>query len=83
VNASYRYHPQILEQLARHGLVPLERTQPVQLRDAVRDLYRFEIRQLRDRLLAGGIERRHYAGHVIDLRKRYWILSLPLARWTL
>jgi hypothetical protein len=52
------------------------------LRDAVRDLYKYEIRQLRSELLAGRIPKREYASHVVELRKRYWVLSIPLPLWT-
>ena len=78
---SYRYPARLLEQLARHGLRPGPTTSPQQLRDAVRDLYLYEIRRLRQDLLAGRIERRNYAGHVIQLRQRYWLLSVPLELW--
>jgi hypothetical protein len=78
----YTYHKQILDGLAGHGLLPRDDTPPQQLRDALRDLYKYEIRRLRDRLLAGDFPRRDYAGHVIELRKRYWILSVPTALWT-
>ena len=79
----YDYYPRVLEELARHGLIPRPETSPEQLRDAVRDLYKYEIKRLRDRLLAGGIERRHYAAAVIELRQRYPLLSLPTALWTI
>jgi hypothetical protein len=79
---SFTYHPHVLDELVRHGLVPLPRTSPAQLRDAVRDLYKHEIKVLRDRLLAGQIERRHYAAHVVELRTRYRLLSLPTELWT-
>jgi hypothetical protein len=78
----YAYKPWILEELARHGLVPLPATSPSYLRDAVRDLYLYEIRKLRSDLLAGRIERRNYAAHVVELRKRYPILSVPVETWT-
>ncbi len=77
----YTYHPQILDELAGHGLVPRPDTSPDQLRDAVRELYKYEIRRLRDRLIAGGIQKPDYAGHVVALRKRYWILSIPKQLW--
>jgi hypothetical protein len=82
VPAIYVYRPTILDELARHGLRPLPHTPPEQLRDAVRDLYKYEIRRLRDRQLAGHIPRREYAGHVVALRRRYPILSLPTDLWT-
>jgi hypothetical protein len=78
----YRYHEPVLEALGKHGLKPLPHSTPQQLRDAVRDLYKYEIRRLRDTLLAGRIVKRDYAGHVIELRKRYWLLSVPLQLWT-
>jgi hypothetical protein len=79
---TYNYHQDILDELARHGLKPLASTAPMQLRDAVRDLYKYEIKRLRDRLLAGAIPKREYAGHVVELRRRYWLLSIPTALWT-
>ena len=81
VTSGYTYHPTILAELARHGLKPLPTTPPQQLRDAVRDLYKFEIRQLRDRQVAGEIPRRDYASHVVTLRRRYGILSIPMELW--
>lgn len=76
------YHPEILAELARHGLNPLPATSPEQLRDAVRDLYKHEIKRLREDHIAGLIAKPDYAGHVIELRKRYLLLSIPTARWT-
>ena len=69
----------MLDELARHGLAPLPTTTPEQLRDAVRDLYRYEIRRLRSELLAGHIVKRDYAGRVVALRERYPLLSCPAA----
>jgi hypothetical protein len=75
------YHQQILDELAGHGLIPRPDTPPQLLRDAVRDLYKYEIRRLRDRLVAGEILKRDYAGHVVALRKRYRVLSVPTPLW--
>ena len=47
------------------------------MRDALSDLYRYEIRRLRSELLAGRIVKRDYAPRVIELRQRYWLLSVP------
>jgi hypothetical protein len=77
------YEPVVLDELARHGLVPRADTPPERLRDAVLDLYKYEIKSLRRRLLAGQVERRNYADEVVALRKRYWLLSVPIQRWTL
>ena len=78
---AYQYHAKVLEELARHGLMPLPDTAPAQLRDAVRDLYKYEIRRLRSELLARRIRKPDYAGHVIALRRRYPLLSIPVELW--
>ena len=79
---AYQYHAKVLNELARHGLKPSRTTSPGRLRDAVLDLYKYEIRRLRGDLLAGRIQRRDYASHVVELRKRYWLLSVPVQLWT-
>ena len=77
----YVYHQQVLDELARHGLKPLPSTSPERLRDAVRDLYKYEIKRLRSELLAKRIRKQDYAGHVVELRKHYWLLSIPTELW--
>jgi hypothetical protein len=79
---TYQYQAPVLDELARHGLRPLPTTAPGVLRDAVRDLYKYEIRVLRERHLAGQIPRQDYASHVVALRRRYWLLSVPTELWT-
>ena len=81
MDQTYTYHPTILEELARHGLKPRPSTSPGQLRDAVRDLYKYEIKRLRGELLAGRFPRTEYAGRVIELRRRYRVLSVPIHLW--
>lgn len=76
------YKPEILDALAGHGLVPAPTTSPARLREAVNDLYRYEIRVLRDRCRAGDFPVRELAGRVVELRRRYLLLSTPLANWT-
>jgi hypothetical protein len=78
----YEYAPEALEVLAGHGLCPGAATPPGLVREALNDLYRYEIRRLRRRLLAGEIARPDYSDHVIALRKQYWLLSVPVERWT-
>jgi hypothetical protein len=79
---TYRYRAEVLDELARHGLNPKPTTAPQVLRDAINDLYRLEIRRLRDRCRAGEFSTRELPAHVIELRKRYVLLSIPMARWT-
>jgi hypothetical protein len=83
VSGSYCYYDWVLDALAGHGLMPREETAPAALRDALSDLYRYEIRRLRRSLLAGRIPKQEYAGHVIALRRRYLLLSVPVERWAI
>jgi hypothetical protein len=78
----YRYRQAVLDGLLRHGMRPTDRTPPPVVKALVNDLYRFEIRRLRDRLLRGEIERPFYAAHVVELRRRYPLLSLDVRFWT-
>lgn len=77
-----RYKPEILEELASHGLRPSPETTPGRLRDQINDLYRIEIRQLRDRCRAGEFSTRELPERVRELRKRYLLLSIPVHLWT-
>ncbi len=81
MSPQYRYDVRILDALAGHGLIPRAGTPPGLLRDAVRDLYKYEIRRLRDAHVAGRIPKREYADHVIALRRKYPVLSVPLELW--
>jgi hypothetical protein len=75
------YHPEVLAQLALHGIRPGPSTSPDFVRDYLSHLYRYEIRQLRARLLRGEIPKPDYVGHVIQLRLRYPLLSIPTRLW--
>ena len=76
-----RYKPEILEALAAHGLRPGTDTPPARLREQINDLYRIEIRKLRDRCRAGEFSTRELPQHVIELRKRYLLLSIRVDAW--
>jgi len=77
----YTYEPDVLAALEGHGLMPGPETAPALVRDALSDLYRFEIRRLRQTFLRGEIPKADYSPHVIALRRKYWLLSLPTAHW--
>ena len=78
---AYRYRPGVLEELLRHGVRPTDRTPPALVRGFVNDLYRFELRQLRSRLLRGDFPKREYSALVLRLRGGYPLLSLPDGLW--
>ena len=71
-----RYRADVLAHLLHHGVRPTEHTRPELVRDFVRDLYKYEIRCLRERYLRRDFPRREYAGRVDDLRRRYPVLAL-------
>ena len=71
-----RYRTEVLGQLLVHGVRPTERTNPQLVRDYVRDLYKYEIRSLRERYLRREFPKIEYAGRVDDLRRRYSVLAL-------
>ena len=77
----YQYHPWVLEALAQHGARPAPSTPPELLRDFVNDLYRYELRRLRDALLGGAFPKAEYYGRVVALRRRYPLLSLKPLQW--
>jgi hypothetical protein len=81
VTGDYIYTIEVLEELARHGLRPRADTPPQLLRDAVRELYKHEIKRLKSRLLAREFPKGEYAQKVIDLRRRYPLLSIPIELW--
>ncbi len=77
----WTYPVELLEGIVRFGLAPTPGTPPRLVRDHLSDLYRFEIRRLRGRLLAGEFPKGEYVDRVIALRKRYWPLSLTPEQW--
>lgn len=80
---SFRYRPEVIDALARHGLAPGPDTSPQLLRDAINDLYRFEIRRLRLRLLRKEFPKEAYVPKVVELRGKYLLLSVPMDEWSL
>jgi hypothetical protein len=77
----YVYRPDVLDRLLRHGVKPTTRTRPELARGFVRDLYRYELRSLRDRRLRNEVPKHEYASRVIELREKYPVLSLRADQW--
>lgn len=78
----YKYRERVLDELARHGIIPQSDTPPEFIHDFVNSLYLIEIRALKQRMLAGEILKADYSRTVEQLRNRYPILSLPVRNWT-
>lgn len=72
----YRYRPDVLAQLERHGIRPRPDTRPQLVRDFVRELYKYEIRILRARMLRSEFPKEEYYGRVEALRNQYPVLAL-------
>jgi hypothetical protein len=73
---TYRYRADVLEQLSRHGIQPTSSTKPELVHEFISDLYRFELRRLRDRLVRKEIPKAGYYDRVVDLRRKYPLVSL-------
>ena len=77
----FHYRPDILADLQAHGIGPTADTEPAFVREYLNDLYRYEIRRLKARLLAGEFPQHEYASRVKRLRNQYFILAIPLPLW--
>ncbi len=77
----WNYPVELLAALGDLGLAPLAATPPAVVREALNDLYRYELRRMRDELRAGLIAKADYLDLVIALRKKYWPLTLTLDAW--
>ena len=77
----YRYRADVLAQLAAHGIQPTRATPPERVHEFVNDLYRYELRRLRDRLLRREIRKPDYYAHVVEVRRRYPVLAMKPWQW--
>lgn len=77
----YRYRREVLEVVWRHGIIPTERTPPELARGFVRDLYKYEIRRLRERYLKRAFSKHEYYLLVDSLRRQYGVLALVPRQW--
>jgi hypothetical protein len=78
---TYRYRQDVLDFLWRHGVQPTPATRPELVHEYVGDLYRFEIRRLRNRLVRKEIPKEGYADRVVELRRKYPLISLKPSQW--
>lgn len=78
---TYRYRPEVIEQLWHHGVHPMAHTRPELVHEFVSDLYRFELRRLRVRLVRKEIPKTGYYDRVVALRRKYPLVSLKPAQW--
>jgi len=77
----YIYNPKVYEELGRFGLRPRATTPPALAKEFVNDLYRHELRRLRARLRVQEIPKEGYSDRVVELRRKYFLLSIRLDLW--
>ena len=78
---TYRYRDDVLQQLWTHGVQPAAHTPPELVHEFVSDLYRYEIRGLRNRARRREFPINELAAHVIALRRKYPLISLKPREW--
>lgn len=78
---TYRYRDDVLRALLAHGVRPTPTTSPELVRDYVRDLYKYEIRSLRERYMRNEFPKKEYSDRVDALRRKYPVLSLRARDW--
>ena len=78
---SFHYRREVLLQLANHGVQPRPTTSPELVHEFLNDLYRYELRTLRDRLLRREFPKSSYYDLVVELRRKYPLVSLKPGQW--
>jgi hypothetical protein len=77
----YAYRLDVLAQLSQHGVRPTDRTRPELVHEFVSDLYRYELRMLRGRLLDKQFPKPEYYARVVAVRNRYRVIALKPREW--
>jgi len=86
MGAMARYRPEVLAELARHGVVPRSETPPERAYDLLKSIYTFEIRAARlrhrerERVL-GPQPLAPYRREIHAIQERYPVLRLPAHHW--
>lgn len=82
----YRYHPYVLHELARWGIVPRAETDPSRAYFLLKCMYTFEIREMKIRRkeaerLLGPQPLDDYRQGLERLREKYGVLKVPAQKW--
>jgi hypothetical protein len=72
----FRYRADVLRELARHGVIPKPYSPPDFVRGVVRELYKYELRQLRDRYVKKQFPKAEFHARVEALKNQYPVLAL-------
>ena len=79
----YVYRPEVLAALERHGIRPTRHTPPDVARGYLRELYKYELRLLRERYLKKEFPKPEYHVRVAALRDQYPVLALTARLWVM
>jgi hypothetical protein len=77
----YRYRDDVLAECREYGVFPTEHTPPALARGFINELYKFELRKLRDRYIRREFPKPEYHRLVIEIRDKYPVLALPPRLW--
>ena len=78
---AFRYRDDVLAELWKYGVRPKAHTPPELIRSFINDLYRHELRRLRDRYLRKEFPKREYLARVVQVRDKYPVLALRPRQW--
>ena len=77
----YKYRQDVLAELWKYGVRPTEHTPPTLARGFINELYKYELRKLRDRYMRGEFPKLEYHKLVIEIRDKYPVLALVPRQW--
>lgn len=77
----YRYRDDVLAECRRYGVFPTAQTPPELARGFISELYKFELRKLRERYIRREFPKPEYHRRVIEIRDKYPVLALPPRLW--
>jgi hypothetical protein len=77
----FRYREDVLAALWTYGVRPTEHTPPDLVRSFINDLYRHELRRLRDQYMRREFPKREYLQRVVHVRDKYPVLALHARQW--
>ena len=63
----FRYREDVLAELWKYGVRPTDHTPPALVRSFINEIYKFELRKLRDRYVRGEFPKREYHQLVIEI----------------
>ena len=73
----------MLTELWKYGVRPTGHTPPELARGFISELYKVELRKLRDRYIRREFPKREYHRLVTDIRDRYPVLALHARQWVI